>query len=168
MDQLSVVPVDTKAATRPPFGVSPSIHSRVGLSLSAKLAGGLVLGEFHRIGYAHGDFKPNNLLIDPQTSITGRSQHSLLRDNERLVLSDYGATRSADSPAAIGQGTPGYAAPELLSTVIKHDPRIDLYAATITLVEAASGFRPQQVTSVHDSPFPDEALAVTGSLSEAI
>lgn len=127
-----------------------------------------VLGELHRHGYTHCDFKPDNLLIEALPSATEKSEFELLRDDERLVLTDFGTTRSKDNEVFLGDGTPGYAAPELLTTIVDHDPRVDVYAASATLVECITGVVPFQVRWQTDQAFDDEVLHRTGLLESTL
>ena len=62
----------------------------------------MALDALHRLGFAHGDVKPANLM---------------LRANGELVLADFGTARRVDGAAAAATpglvvGTPRYAAPE--------------------------------------------------------
>ncbi len=127
-----------------------------------------VLGELHRNGYTHFDFKPDNLLLEALPSASDHSEFLLLRDDERLILTDFGTTRSADSEDQLGDGTPGYAAPELFVTIVDHDPRVDVYAASATLVECITGVLPDQVRTPSDSAFAPEVLSRTGSLEPVL
>lgn len=121
-----------------------------------------VLGELHRHGYTHFDFKPDNLLIEALPSASESLTLSLLPPDERLVLTDFGTTRTTDGDDHFGDGTPGYAAPELLTKIIDHDPRVDVYAASATLVECMTGVAPEQVRKSTDTAFDDDVLKRTG------
>ncbi len=127
-----------------------------------------VLGELHRHGYTHADFKPDNVLLESMPAASDHSQHSLLRDDERLVLSDFGTIRSTDGALQFGEGTMGYAAPELMTTIVEHDPRVDIYAASATLIECITGVLPEQVREPTDSAFDDTTLRATGPLESAL
>ena len=127
-----------------------------------------VLGELHRHGFTHADFKPDNVLLESLPAASDRSQHSLLRDDERLVLSDFSTLRSTGGYSQFGEGTLGYAAPELLTTLVEHDPRVDVFAASATLVECITGVPPSQVRSAADSTFDDAVLRFTGRLGPAL
>ena len=127
-----------------------------------------VLGELHRHGYTHFDFKPDNLLIEALPTASEQSEFSLVRMDERLVLTDFGTTRSTDGEEQFGDGTPGYAAPEMLFAIIDHDPRIDVYAASATLVECITGVAPSQVRSGSDSAFSPDILRRTGQLEPVL
>ncbi len=127
-----------------------------------------LLGELHRHGFTHADFKPDNLLIEAVPSASEHTGHSLLRDDERLVLSDFGTIRSADGFDQFGEGTPGYAAPELRTNLIDHDPRVDVYAASATVVECMTGIAPAQVRTPTDSVFDPRVLARTAPLESAL
>lgn len=127
-----------------------------------------VLGELHRHGYTHFDFKPDNLLLEALPAASEDSEFSLLRLDERVVLTDFGTTRSEQSEDSFGDGTLGYAAPELLTNVIDHDPRVDVYAASATLVECMTGIVPAQVRSVADSAFEPDVLRRTGPLEPVL
>ncbi len=140
------------------------------LSETVRIAGAItdVLGELHRHGYTHADFKPDNVLIESLPASSNQSQHSLLRDDERLVLTDFGTIRSADGAAQFGEGTLGYAAPELLTTIVDHDPRVDIYAASATLVECITGVTPRQVRGPSESAFDESVMRSTGPLEQVL
>ena len=127
-----------------------------------------VLGELHRNGYTHADFKPDNVLFDALPAASDHSEHTLLRDDERLVLSDFGTIRSTDGPTQFGEGTLGYAAPELLTKIVDHDARVDIYAASATLVECITGVAPDQIRGPADSAFDDQTLRSTGPLEPTL
>ncbi|MCC6555658.1 MAG: sigma 54-interacting transcriptional regulator [Polyangiaceae bacterium] len=88
------------------------------------LAGAIeALGFLHRLGVRHGDFKPENVLVEP---------------SGRAVLIDLGCSGPLERPAGLGEvsGTPGFLAPELLRGEAA-DRRADLYALGITLARLA-------------------------------
>lgn len=86
------------------------------LEVRRAIGGGLRgLGSLHRAGLRHGDFKPANLLVDP---------------NGHATLIDLGAR--CGSGAGTVSGTRGFIAPELLEGR-PGDHRADLYAVGATL-----------------------------------
>lgn len=105
------------------------------LSVSQALAVGLeaarALDHAHRRGLVHRDIKPANLLFD---------------DEGRLSIADFGLARALaeaawTEPAGAVLGTARYASPEQArgSSV---DGRSDVYALTLTLIEAVTGSVP--------------------------
>lgn len=127
-----------------------------------------ILGELHRHGYTHFDVKPDNLLIEALPSATEQAAGALLRSDERLVLTDFGTTRAANDDDHFGDGTLGYAAPELLTRLIDHDPRVDVYAASASLVECMTGTPPAQVRTPTDAAFDPEVFRRTGPLEPVL
>lgn len=69
----------------------------------------------HTVGLVHGDLTPNNIMVD---------------QNGRVVITDFGFARSVDdSRSLILGGTPGFAAPEQLSTAFGSiGQKTDVYA----------------------------------------
>ena len=145
----------------PPTIVTEYIHGaplRAVLDRAGRLTGpqaldvmrGALLGliAVHRAGLLHGDFKPDNILVD-------RAGVS------RLI--DFGLTRAAASEAAGSAitGSPAYMSPEQ----VRGDPidqRSDLYACAAVLFELITGQRPftgdtaAAVMRRHiDDPVPD-------------
>lgn len=82
------------------------------------------LAAVHRSGVVHRDLKPANLLLE---ATGGARPH--------LRIGDFGVAAPIGSPGAVGEGTPGYAAPEQLAGA-GPDPRQDLYAAGVLAREA--------------------------------
>lgn len=102
------------------------------------LAAGEGLAAAHERGFVHGDFKPENVVIDA-------------RGHVRVV--DFGLARWGGGAVPAGEpigtaltltqgprGTPGYIAPEVFASRI--DARSDQYSFAISLWEAASGRMP--------------------------
>jgi transcriptional regulator with GAF, ATPase, and Fis domain/tetratricopeptide (TPR) repeat protein len=78
------------------------------------------LSALHDLGVLHGDFTPSNVLVDRKG---------------RATLIDLGCARSISSRTGVVSGTPGYLAPEVLSTGTG-DARSDLFAVGVTLQNA--------------------------------
>ena len=77
------------------------------------------LAFLHTLGIRHGDFKPDNVLVD---------------DQGRAVLLDLSCSHPMDQPATTVSGTPAYLAPELLQGGTP-DARADIFAVGVTLDE---------------------------------
>ncbi len=93
------------------------------------------LAAAHAAGIAHGDFKPDNVLVS--------------RDR-RVQVSDFGLARpvcAASGGAGSLLGTPAYMAPEQLDGA-GADARTDQFAFCVALHEALHGRRPFVVDSV--------------------
>jgi tetratricopeptide (TPR) repeat protein len=91
------------------------------------------LATAHAAGIVHGDFKPDNVLVDH----SGRGR-----------VADFGLARTvADEPAHGIVGTPAYMAPELLAGA-PASAASDQYAWAISLYEALAGERPYAATSL--------------------
>jgi eukaryotic-like serine/threonine-protein kinase len=103
--------------------------------LGAFVQAGQGLAAAHAAGLVHGDFKPDNVVVEEATG--------------RVCVVDFGVARAAGSRARTGPaGTPLYMAPEQLAGR-PVDARADQFAFSIALYQALYG----------EWPFP---LAVTG------
>jgi len=100
------------------------------------IAAGRGLCAAHAAGLAHGDVKPDNILVD--------------RDG-RALIGDFGLTRTIGEDAnAVGLlGTPGYMAPELLRKR-PADALSDQFALAVTVYEAVAGRRPWHAASIDE------------------
>jgi hypothetical protein len=96
------------------------------------------LGEMHNRGLVHRDIKPDNIFVAQEIDVA--------------VLGDFGLATHAGGNVEIS-GTPGYLAPEMLTTAASE--RSDVFALAATLFHLVVG-RP---------PFP--ATSLLGSLSAA-
>jgi hypothetical protein len=98
--------------------------------LGAFLDAGRGLAAAHAVGVAHGDFKPDNVLMGRD----GRAQ-----------VSDFGLARppgaATGSAAAALSGTPAYMAPEQLAGAAA-DARSDQFSFCVSLYEMLLGRRP--------------------------
>ncbi|WP_435771597.1 serine/threonine-protein kinase [Nocardioides sp. SYSU DS0651] len=88
----------------------------------------------HGAGIVHRDIKPGNLLLEP----TGRAR-------PHLRLTDFGIAVPSDEPrlthVAMVIGTPGYMPPEQYRGA-DPDPRADVYALGVVMLEMLTGHRP--------------------------
>ncbi|WP_116948784.1 serine/threonine-protein kinase [Jiangella endophytica] len=122
-------------------------HGVLGEWWAATLGGQLLdaLAAVHAAGIVHRDVKPSNLLLE--ATGTGRPV---------LRLSDFGIAAGVDEPRLTRHTevvhTPGYSAPEARRGA-DPDPRHDLYAAGVVLIELLTGRRPGRSGS------PSESLA---------
>jgi serine/threonine protein kinase/peptidoglycan hydrolase-like protein with peptidoglycan-binding domain len=103
------------------------------------------LERVHSTGFLHRDIKPANVL---------------LRSDGRPTLIDFGASRAAvagRTTAMTAIFTPGYAAPEQMSTA-KQGPWTDIYGLSATLYHALTGRPPP---SAFDRALDDEYETAT-------
>ncbi len=106
--------------------------------LAMVVQAGRGLAAAHARGLVHGDFKPDNILVDGD----GRARvadFGLANPVELGGLAD--ASSKLARATATGAGTPAYMAPELVNGDLP-DARSDLYAFAITLFEALHGHHP--------------------------
>lgn len=129
------------------------------------------LAEAHAHGVVHRDLKPSNVLVTP------------LKDgSEHCKVLDFGIARTVTTDESDPQltrtgmmlGTPGYMAPEQISSP-DFDHRVDLYAAGVILYELLTGHRvfraPSEVellkkTLLEDPPKPSSRT--TNNISDAL
>lgn len=82
-------------------------------------------------GWVHRDVKPDNIMVSP-------AGHATLVD---LAFACRHGAPSELSPAA---GTPAYAAPEVLVSMLASDRRADIYSLGVVLFECLSGRLPYE------------------------
>ena len=105
------------------------------------------LGAAHRVGITHGDFKPDNAMIDAHGWV--RTMDFGLAVRREPTTDDGLGARESSRPFELA-GSPGYLAPELLRGRAP-DPRSDQWALCASLCEALVGVLP--------AGRPDGALA---------
>jgi hypothetical protein len=113
---------------------------------------GLVAGlqAIHEAGLIHGDFKPDNVLIETPDARAPRPR-----------ITDFGLAAVMGEGRGVTGGTPRYMAPEVAGGAPPR-PASDQYALAATLVELALG--PHLFADATDSPTP----AVWASLAERL
>ncbi len=109
---------------------------RARLALCVARDAGRALSDLHASGVAHGDVKPENLLVE-------------LAEGRTLVrLMDFGLASASDD-AEVRGGTRRYLAPEAFESGVGSDARLrDLYALGVTLLDVVApesrGLAPQE------------------------
>lgn len=108
------------------------------------------LDALHQAGWKHGDVKPDNILVSPQSHAT---------------LVDLGFAQRCDEPATHNNhcllGTLAYMAPERFDARSANDIRSDLYSLGVTLYEMLAGRVPftgrtaAEIIRQHRSARPD-------------
>lgn len=108
-----------------------------GEAMPLLLQAGQALEAIHQAGIVHRDVKPSNFMVGK---------------DGRLKLMDFGIARG-DEPrlttTAAFLGTPGYAAPESLTSSGKPDQAADRWALSVTAFEMLTGRLPFEAESVN-------------------
>jgi len=123
---------------------------------AAAAALGAALAAIHDRGVVHRDIKPSNILIRPPADghpPDGYPGGVLLRDDDFLVLTDFGLAKALESTRRVtaAVGTPAYMAPEQAAVGAPIDGRADIYAASAVvaeLLERTLEPRPPRVVAV--------------------
>ena len=103
------------------------------------------LRAIHRINIIHRDLKPNNLFIEEVGSDDGIMENCKLRNNERIVIGDFGISSQIKDGAThrvtSASRTRGYGAPETIRENIT-TPKSDYFAFGVTLLTLLKGEYP--------------------------
>lgn len=105
-----------------------SLHPREALAVARQVAAGLAAA--HQVGVIHGDLKPSNIMLVPQST------------GARAVIMDFGVAateQSALSNRELRIGTPAYMAPEQEHGEIQFAS--DVFAFGAVMFEALTGTR---------------------------
>ncbi|KAL5542259.1 hypothetical protein UlMin_009969 [Ulmus minor] len=115
---------------------SPDLHSRITAlrvfseSDAASLMSQLIqaVAYCHRLGVAHRDIKPDNILFD---------------ERNRLKLADFGSAETFKEAGEMSGvvGTPYYVAPEVLAGM-DYDEKVDIWSCGVVLYIMLAGFPP--------------------------
>jgi serine/threonine protein kinase len=117
---------------------------------------GAALMAIHDRGVVHRDIKPSNILIRPAAPGSppdGIPGGTLLRDDDYLVLGDFGLAKALESTRRVtaAVGTPAYMAPEQAAIGAPLDGRADIFAASAVMAEVLDlvpGIRDPRVGAV--------------------
>ncbi len=116
-------------------------YSSYGKAIDQATAAELIIGICRGLAHAHGasiihrDIKPANILLDP---------------NAKPKIGDFGLAAASDSEHSEDGpifGTPGYAAPEILSNPKAIGVQSDIYAVGVILYELLTGKMPEEPAS---------------------
>ena len=101
---------------------------------------GAALAAIHDRGVVHRDIKPSNILIRPAPeghAPDGIRGGLLLRDDDFVILTDFGIAKALDSTRLVTApaGTPAYMAPEQGAIGARIDERTDVFGASAVIKE---------------------------------
>lgn len=114
---------------------TPDLHCRITLRVFSEPEAAVVMSQLmeavahcHRLGVAHRDIKPDNILFD---------------ERSRLKLADFGSAEifKEGEPMSGIVGTPYYVAPEVLSGK-DYGEKVDVWSAGVVLYIMLAGFPP--------------------------
>lgn len=109
----------------------------------------------HECGLVHGDFKPENVLIDDAGRVRVADFGLAARPGPARTSAQPGGQHPAETTApergTLAGGTPGYMAPELLEGAVP-SPASDQYALCVSVLEALEGRRREEESSARAVP----------------
>ena len=116
-------------------------------------------------GIVHRDIKPSNFLIQSEAGHRPDPAGELFEQDEALIVTDFGLAKAIqpdNDSFTSTRGTDLYCAPEQL----EHDPSVgatvDIFSASVVLVEALTQVEPQRRWLPAQPVFDDETFRKTG------
>jgi tRNA A-37 threonylcarbamoyl transferase component Bud32 len=127
------------------------------------------LDHIHQLGLVHRDVKPSNIIVEPMTTINGKTQ--------RAILMDFGIARNQNEDISLtidGEllGTADYISPEQIHDEDDLDHRADIYSLGVMTYQLLTGKRPFErvntwaMIRAHLEEPPPDAREILPFLSE--